>query len=186
MCLYGDAPCIHMTAFYILMNLISRNNLFWTLGRLGQDSSGLSGHKLTFSHKTTNITTNCWKNIKKIDWKLPKKVSYTQRERRSYIKVVGGCFCDISHSIPTGWATHRLKNNYITEALPQKWDFWTSPQVPSLGVWHWEKEPLEHLALRPTGLVHRSSIGLGETETPLLEGAHRVSCAVGARESRYS
>ena len=33
----------------------------------------------------------------------------------------------------------------------------------------------------PAGLVHRSSTGLGETETLLLKGAHRLSCVLGPR-----
>ena len=46
--------------------------------------------------------------------------------------------------------------------------------APCLGTWHWEKEPLEHWHGRPVGLVHRSSTGLGEMETPFLKGAHRL------------
>ena len=34
------------------------------------------------------------------------------------------------------------------------------------------------------GLVHRSCTELGETETPLLEGVHQVSCALGLRSKQ--
>ena len=34
---------------------------------------------------------------------------------------------------------------------------------------------------RPAGLVHRSSTGPEQTETPLLEGEHRLSCTLGPR-----
>ena len=34
------------------------------------------------------------------------------------------------------------------------------------------------------GLEYRSSTGLGETETPLSEGAHQVSCALGSRTKK--
>ena len=47
------------------------------------------GFKLT-SHKNTKIATNCSTTINKTDWKLPKKISYTQRQRRSHIQMVGG------------------------------------------------------------------------------------------------
>ena len=40
---------------------------------------------------------------------------------------------------------------------------------------------MEHLALRASGFVYRSSMELGKMETPLLKGSHRVSCAVGPR-----
>ena len=45
-------------------------------------------------------------------------------------------------------------------------------KISCVGIWHWEKEPLEHLALKASGAVHRSSTGLGEMETPFLKGAH--------------
>ena len=48
-------------------------------------------------------------------------------------------------------------------------------------IWHWEKEPLEYLALKASGACVRSSMGLGETETPFLKGAHGLSCALGPR-----
>ena len=40
-------------------------------------------------------------------------------------------------------------------------------RVPQ-SIWHW----------RPAGLVCRGSMGLGETETPLLKDAHSFSCAL--------
>ena len=55
----------------------------------------------------------------------------------------------------------------------------------SLRFWHQEEEHLEHLALRPAGLECRSSTGLEETDTPLLEGTHKVSHAVGPRTKQY-
>ena len=55
---------------------------------------------------------------------------------------------------------------------------------PHLGIWHWEKEPLEHLALKARGLVRSRSTGLGETETPFLKGTHRLSRALGPRAER--
>ena len=54
-------------------------------------------------------------------------------------------------------------------------------KLPCLGIWHWEKEPLEHLALKARGLVHRSSTGLGEMDTSFLKGTHRLSRALGLR-----
>ena len=54
-------------------------------------------------------------------------------------------------------------------------------KLPLVEIWNWGKEPLELLALKASGLLHRSSAGLGETETPFLNGAHRVSHALGPR-----
>ena len=52
-------------------------------------------------------------------------------------------------------------------------------KLPRVGIWHWEKEPLEHLALKASGVC--VSMGLGEMETPFLKGAHRLSHALGPR-----
>ena len=50
-----------------------------------------------------------------------------------------------------------------------------------MGIRHREKEHLEHLALKASGAVCRSSTGLGEIETPFLTGTHRLSCALAPR-----
>lgn len=42
----------------------------------------------------------------------------------------------------------------------------TEPHV-SLGAWHQEEDPWEHMALGPAGLDGKRSTGLGERETPL-------------------
>ena len=47
--------------------------------------------------------------------------------------------------------THKLENNYTTEVLPQKWDFWTPCRVPQPRVWLREEEHLEHLSLKASG-----------------------------------
>jgi len=41
-----------------------------------------------------------------------------------------------------------------------------------------ERAP-EHLALKASGAVHWSAMGLGETQTPFLKGADMLSCALG-------
>ena len=45
-------------------------------------------------------------------------------------------------------------------------------RLPIMGIWHLKGEHLEHLAFH-----FWSSTGLRETETPLLEGAYKVSHA---------
>lgn len=90
-----------------------------------------------------------------------------------------GCFHDISNPI-LEWATHRLKNNYIIEAFPQE-SLKPLIRFPSLGVWHWEEEPLKHLALKAIGACVQELCRCRGTETPFLEGRHRVSCAVDPR-----
>ena len=38
-----------------------------------------------------------------------------------------------SNPIHTGWATHKLEDNYTTEVLPQEWKFWVPHQAPQPG-----------------------------------------------------
>ena len=72
------------------------------------------------------------------------------------------------------------------EHIPQKSTHWSEgsePQVrlPNLGVWQRKEEFLENQILRLVGYDCRTLTGLGETETPLLEGTHKVVCALGPR-----
>ena len=72
----------------------------------------------------------------------------------------------------------RLETNRFTETYRSES---SEPHIKSshAGIWHWEKEPLEHPALKAS--VHRSSIGLGETEAPFLKGTHRLLRALGPK-----
>ena len=42
-------------------------------------------------------------------------------------------------------------------------------RLPGLGVWHWEEEPPEHLALRASGACAQELQGIGRNEDPILE-----------------
>ena len=53
---------------------------------------------------------------------------------------------------------------------PHAWGSGTGRRSP-WSIWHW----------RPMGLACRSSLGLGDTETPFLKEVHRLSCALGPR-----
>ena len=46
-------------------------------------------------------------------------------------------------------------------------------KIPCVGIWHWEKEPLEHLALKDSGACAQELHGTGEKETPFLKDTHR-------------
>ena len=50
-----------------------------------------------------------------------------------------------------------------------------------VGIWHREKEPLEHLALKASGACAQELHRTGAKETPFLKGTHRLSCALGPR-----
>ena len=108
------------------------------------------------SHENTKITTSYWTTTDKKEWNLPqkdilRKKTKTQQDGRRR------CLCDIINPYPLGkQATNWI--NYITEVLPQKWEFWAPWQVP---------QP-EHLALGrgfTTAFVFEGQWGLCALDT---------------------
>ena len=57
-------------------------------------------------------------------------------------------------------------------------------KLSHVGIWHWEKEPLEHLALKASGACVQELHGTGGNGDPFLKGAHRRSRALGPRGKR--
>ena len=108
-----------------------------------------------------------------------KKISYSRRQRGGHIK---RWWVDYriyaTPYLPVGRSTDRKVTG--SQRLTYKSKS-SEPHIklPCLGIWHWEKEPLEHLALKARGLVYRSSTGLGKMETPFLKGTPRLSHALG-------
>ena len=110
------------------------------------------------------------------------KIFYIQRQRRSNNEVVGGALLWYNQ-IPyqqSGQVTNG--KNIIQQRFSHRIES-SRPHVklPSLDFWHWEEEPLSIWLWIPSGLECRSSTGLGETETPPVEGACKVSHAMGPR-----
>ena len=110
-----------------------------------------------------------------------KKISYSRRQRGGHIK---RWWVDYriyaTPYLPVGRSTDRKVTG--SQKLTYKSES-SEPHIklPCLGIWHWEKEPLAHLAMKARGLVHGSSMGLGEMETPFLKGTPRLSHALGPR-----
>ena len=52
-------------------------------------------------------------------------------------------------------------------------------KLPRVGIWHWEKEPLKHLALKASGACVQELHETGENGDPFLKGTHRLSHALG-------
>ena len=110
-------------------------------------------------------------------WTLTKKISYIQRQRRKcIILMVGGHGCDKIKSHAhwgRGGMSQRLEN--ISQRFPHRSESSESHiSLPSLMVWQ-QGWSLQKVGLwRPAVFDHRTSTRLGEEETPLLEGAHKV------------
>ena len=137
----------------------------------GQRQDGrVEGLELISFHENTQITTSCWTIIGKIDWKLPKKISYTQRQR-SHDKMVGRVLSSYKqfHTHQMGDPQPRnklyLRGSPIAVRVPgptsgsPAWG--SATERRSLwSIWRW----------RSAGLEHRSPTGLGETGSTL--GGH--------------
>ena len=137
-------------------------------------------HLLSLKHQNHN----CWTTINKKDSDLPKKIFYTQRQRRSHNKMVGGVlswYNEIPYP-PGGWPTNW--KIIISQRFSHRSESWEPyVRLPSLGYGIRRRSPQSIWLWRPVGLECRSSTGLGETETPLLEGTHKVSRAQGPGQS---
>ena len=98
------------------------------------------------------------------------------RTKKKPHQIVWGCFHNISNPIATTWWPTYWKTTISQSTESSKPHI--APPVWGTGIkrslqriWHWK--PARH--------VCRSSTGLGETEILLLDGAHRLSCALGAK-----
>ena len=77
----------------------------------------------------------------------------------------------------TNWKIHHRDSPIEVIVLTPMPD--SEPEGSGIGrssqsIWLW----------RPAGLEYRSSSGQGETEIPLLQGAHKFSCALGHRKKQ--
>ena len=90
-------------------------------------------------------------------------------------------------------------NPILTRWAPSNWEMVISQRfsdrsqsskphtrLPSLGVWKWEEGPSEQVVLKvKAGFDHKNPTSLGETETLLLEGTHKLSCAPRPGEKQW-
>lgn len=105
-----------------------------------------------------------------------KKICYIPNQGNHNEMVRRGTILRNQIPIHAGWATYKVKSNFIIEVLPPEWKFSAphqGPQVWDLG--EREEVALESLALKASRFDHRNSIQLRVAETPLLEGIHKVS-----------
>ena len=97
----------------------------------------------------------------------------TLKDKEATMRWQEGCFHNIRNTMPTGWETHKMKNNCIAEALPQHLEFQTPRQFPQPG-----SLALRKGASRAFGVGGQQGLSLGVPQdwgkqTPFLEGAHR-------------
>ena len=152
-------------------------------GRLVQDG-GVEGRVLNPSCESTGITTNCWTIIDRRTLELTKKdTPHPKTKEKPQWDGRRGAITMKSNPITTGWVTHKLENTYTLKST--HWSEGSEPHVTS-GFPTWEsgnrRGNSQRIRLwRLAGFDCRTSTGLGETETPLLEGTHKVVCTSGPR-----
>ena len=83
--------------------------------------------------------------------------------------------------MPTGWAVHGQESTCITETHLQEWEYWAPYQVPMPGIWHWEQEPLENLALKASGACAQELHGTGGNRDLILERGTRFFMCPGSQ-----
>ena len=150
--------------------------------RLVQDGR-VEEHALTLSCKSTRIPTNCWTITDRKTMEFTKKdTPHPKTKEKPQWDGRRGAITIKSNPITAGWVTHKLEDTYTTEVPP------TGVKVlsPTSGFPTWgsgngrrNSQRIKHW--RQAGFDYRTSTGLGETETPLLEGTHKVVCTCGPR-----
>ena len=158
------SPWLHLnSSLYITTSFKNK-----TSRRLLQDG-GVEGHVLTSSCESAKIIANCWTIIDRRT--LEKKVPHVQRQRRSHNKRADGRNQEKikSHTCwmgnpQTGKQLYHRGSPTVGKVLNPNsgftiWEFGKGTKNPQ-GIWCW----------RPAGFDCRTSTGLGETKTPLLDG----------------
>ena len=142
---------------------------------------GVEGRALTPSCESTRITPNCWTLIDRKTLELAKKdTPHPKTKEKPQWDSRKGAITKKSYLITAGWVTHKLENTYTTEDHPLK------VLSPTSGFPTWEsgngRRNSQRISLWRLAVFDcRTSTGLGETETPLLEGTHKVVCTSGPR-----
>ena len=110
-----------------------------------------------------------------------KKISYSRRQRGGHIK--------------RWWVDYRI---YATPYLPvgrstdrkvtgsQRLTYKSESSEPHIklshvGIWHWEKEPLEHLALKASGACAQELHGTGGNGDPILKRHTQTFSCTGSQ-----
>ena len=106
---------------------------------------------------------------KKIPTPCPKTKKNPQQDGRR------GTIMIQSNLIPTKWVIHKLVNNNTKEVLPLLWRFWTPLSgFPAHRSRKGTGNPQEIWPWRPVEFDYRTSTGLGQTETIVLEGTNKI------------
>ena len=146
-------------------------------------SSGWPSRCALIFCQSTKITTSCWTTInRKTLEPTKKKDKLIQAQRRSCNRMVGGAQWQQNQILylpsgwPTDWRTIIPKRflHHCQDSSPSPPPGWGSGQGTAnpQRIWLWESE----------GFDYRSFMGLGETETPLLEDTNKILCAPGPKE----
>ena len=116
-----------------------------------------------------------------MDWKPYKRYPTPERKRRPH-QEVGGAISQYKQP-HTSWVGNPTERKLTGS---QRLTYRSESSEPHIklsrvGIWHREKEPLEHLALKASGAHVQKLHKMGETGTPFLKGAHRLSRALSPR-----
>ena len=137
----------------------------------------VEGHVLISFCESTKTASSCWMAIDRGHWKplkkrtmpyCPKTKKKLQQDGRMGTNTIK------SNPIHAKRETHKLKNNNNKEVLQLLWKFWASRQAyhpedlaKGLGI-------CRNLTLKASRIWLQNFTGLGETETPQLEGTNKI------------
>ena len=149
------------------------------MGRLVEDGR-VEGRVLTPSCESTRITTNCWTVIDRETLEHNKKDTPHPKQTRSHDETVGGA------------QSHKIKshNHWVGDSQTGEQLYHRSPPTgvkvlsrmsgfPTWGSSNGRRDSQRIRLWSQAGFDCRTSTGLGETETPHVEGTHKVVCTSG-------
>ena len=115
-----------------------------------------------------------------------KDILHSRIQRRNQNKMIGEVHSQYS-KIPYPLSGQSTNGRLIlSQAFFHRSESWALCQALQLGVWHQRKSPQSIWLWRPAGLHCRSSMGLGEIETPVLQDTHKFSHIPGPRPKMLS
>ena len=153
--------------------------------RLLVQDGRVEGHALISSCKSIKIATSYWTTINRRMLEPIKKRYPMSKDKEELRDGRRGAIMMTSNPIPIGWTTHKLENNNTKEVLPLLWRFRTPRQASQPGYLTETRNPRESCPWRPAGCDYRTSTGLGETMTPILDGTNKILHAPRPRGKQW-
>ena len=122
--------------------------------------------ELNFSPKNNKITTKCWATFNQIHWKLSKRNATLEDKEEAILRGTKGDYVIIATPCLPGEKFNRLESNYHRDSPTGVRVLSPMSSCHTWGPGIGRKSPWSSWHWKTVGHGNRSSMGLGEKETP--------------------